>query len=240
MGKHVVLQLEIVTLPPYLSRRKGILSVSPLLSSQINKQRRRKLRLKKKKHSCHGKRNLSFRVLSATKVNWENAIFFSIDLQRMHPQCVPCSVNVCPCATYRSRAAFCVISFDESSSLLLSCGGTYLSEHLKKRKAVMGFLTHGSQAKSWEKDVGVIQTLEKPLWISPNGTLDAETKKRRPLFNSNIPQKWWITCLFYAFITFRWVLKSAYFWLFFGLFKRVKRRRMSQIFKICLKPTQKC
>ena len=32
-----------------------------------------------------------------------------------------------------------------------------------------------------------------------NGTLDAETKELRPIFNANIPQTWWITCLFYAF-----------------------------------------
>ena len=32
-----------------------------------------------------------------------------------------------------------------------------------------------------------------------NGTLDAETKELRPLFNANIPPTWWITCLCYAF-----------------------------------------
>ena len=47
------------------------------------------------------------------------------------------------------------------------------------------------------------------------GTSDAETKKRRPLFYANISPKWCIACLFYAIITFGWVLsqfsKIAYF-----------------------------
>ena len=54
--------------------------------------------------------------------------------------------------------------------------------------------------------------------VPKNGTSDAETKKPRPLFNANIPPKWWITCLFYAFITFGWVLSQFLKIPFFGLF----------------------
>ena len=42
--------------------------------------------------------------------------------------------------------------------------------------------------------------------VPKNDTLDAETKKRRPLFNANIPPKWCVARLFYAIITFGWVL----------------------------------
>ena len=58
--------------------------------------------------------------------------------------------------------------------------------------------------------------------VLKNGTLNAGTKKRRPLFNGNIPPKWWLTRLFYAFITFGWVLsqfsKIAHLWPFFSRF----------------------
>ena len=54
--------------------------------------------------------------------------------------------------------------------------------------------------------------------VPKNGTSVAETKKPRPLFNANIPPKWWITCLFYAFITFGWILSQFLKIPFFGLF----------------------
>ena len=44
--------------------------------------------------------------------------------------------------------------------------------------------------------------------VTKNGTSGGETKKIRPLFNANIPPKWWGTHLFYAFITFGWVLSN--------------------------------
>ena len=44
--------------------------------------------------------------------------------------------------------------------------------------------------------------------VTKNGTSGAETKKPRPLFNANIPPKWCTACLFYAFITFGWVLSQ--------------------------------
>ena len=44
--------------------------------------------------------------------------------------------------------------------------------------------------------------------VPKNGTSDAETKKRRPLFNANIPPKWCVARLFYAIITFGWVLSQ--------------------------------
>ena len=47
-----------------------------------------------------------------------------------------------------------------------------------------------------------------PFQVPKSGTSDAETKKRRPLIQINIPAKWWITCLFYAFTTFGWVLSQ--------------------------------
>ena len=55
-----------------------------------------------------------------------------------------------------------------------------------------------------------------------NGTSDAETKKRRPLFNANIPPIWCIAHLFYAIITCGWVLsqfsKIDNCWSFFSCF----------------------
>ena len=54
--------------------------------------------------------------------------------------------------------------------------------------------------------------------VQKNRTSEAETKKRRPLCNANIPQKSWITCLFYAFITFGWVLSQFLHFSFFGQF----------------------
>ena len=44
--------------------------------------------------------------------------------------------------------------------------------------------------------------------VPKNGTSDAETKKPRPLFNANIPPKWCEARLFYAIITFGWVLSQ--------------------------------
>ena len=44
--------------------------------------------------------------------------------------------------------------------------------------------------------------------VPKNGTSDAETKKRTPLFNANIPSKWCVAGLFYAIITFGWVLSQ--------------------------------
>ena len=41
-----------------------------------------------------------------------------------------------------------------------------------------------------------------------SGTSDAETKKRRPLFYANIPPKWCVARLFYAIVTFGWVLSQ--------------------------------
>ena len=46
--------------------------------------------------------------------------------------------------------------------------------------------------------------------VSKNGTSGAETNKRRPLFNANIPPKWFGTRLFRAFSTFGCVLSQ--FW----------------------------
>ena len=54
--------------------------------------------------------------------------------------------------------------------------------------------------------------------VPKNGTSDAETKKPSPLFNANIPPKGWITRLFYAFITFGWVLSQFSKFAFFGQF----------------------
>ena len=58
--------------------------------------------------------------------------------------------------------------------------------------------------------------------VPKNDTLDAKTKKRRPLFNANIPPKLCIAHLLYAIITFRWVLsqfsKIANFLLFVSRF----------------------
>ena len=53
-----------------------------------------------------------------------------------------------------------------------------------------------------------------------------KTKKPRPLFNANIPQKWWITCLFHAFITFGWVLSQ---FLKFGSFGAVLGPNLGEI-----------
>ena len=44
--------------------------------------------------------------------------------------------------------------------------------------------------------------------VTKNGTSGAETKKRRPLFNANIPPKWCRARLFYAFSTFGWILSQ--------------------------------
>ena len=54
--------------------------------------------------------------------------------------------------------------------------------------------------------------------VPKSGTSDAETKKWRPLFNANIPPKWWNRHLFYAFITFGWVLSQFLHFAFFGQF----------------------
>ena len=56
-----------------------------------------------------------------------------------------------------------------------------------------------------------------------NSTLGAETKKRRPLFNANIPPKWRLTRLFYAFVTFGWVLSQFKNLAFFCRFDPLKR-----------------
>ena len=41
--------------------------------------------------------------------------------------------------------------------------------------------------------------------VPKNGTSDAETKKRRPLLNANIPSKWCVARSCYGIITFGWV-----------------------------------
>ena len=46
--------------------------------------------------------------------------------------------------------------------------------------------------------------------VPKNGIWGAQTKKPRPLFNVNIPPKWWRARLFYAFSTFGWVFSQ--FW----------------------------
>ena len=62
--------------------------------------------------------------------------------------------------------------------------------------------------------------------VPKNGISDHETKKRRPLFVANYPPKWWITCLFHAFITFGWVLSQ---FLKFGSFGAVFGPNLGEI-----------
>ena len=62
--------------------------------------------------------------------------------------------------------------------------------------------------------------------VPKNGISDHVTKKRRPLFVANYPPKWWITCLFHAFITFGWVLSQ---FLKFGSFGAVFGPNLGEI-----------
>ena len=58
------------------------------------------------------------------------------------------------------------------------------------RSAIFWYLKAGTFGKSAQ------------FQVPKNRTLGAKTKKQKPLFNTNIPQKWWETRLFYAFNTF--------------------------------------
>ena len=44
------------------------------------------------------------------------------------------------------------------------------------------------------------------FWVPKNGTLDAQIRKRTPLFVANYPQKWWNRHLFHMF------LLNMFFW----------------------------
>ena len=50
------------------------------------------------------------------------------------------------------------------------------------------------------------KSLKMAVWVQKNGTLDAQIKKRRPLFVTNYPQKWWNRLLFHKNIIFGRVL----------------------------------
>ena len=67
---------------------------------------------------------------------------------------------------------------------------------LGTRSAIFWHLKMGTFAKSAR------------FQVTKNSTSGAETKKRRPLFNANIPPKWCRARLFYAFSTFGWVLSQ--------------------------------
>ena len=58
--------------------------------------------------------------------------------------------------------------------------------------------------------------------VTKNGTSGAETKKPRPLFNANIPPKWWLARLFCPFITFGCVLSQFWKFCFLGPFSPFK------------------
>ena len=80
--------------------------------------------------------------------------------------------------------------------------------------------------------------------VPKNGTSGAETKKRRPLFNANIPPKWCRALLFQAFSTFGWVLGQSKNLPFFGLFfqlKRAKRKKWNRtIFPLSVEVFKNC
>ena len=63
----------------------------------------------------------------------------------------------------------------------------------------------------WCADDALMKILPKvPVFKGPKMLLLMPKQKRRPSFNANIPPKWWITCLFYAFTTVGWVLSQFF------------------------------
>ena len=88
------------------------------------------------------------------------------------------------------------------------------------------FLDSGAQSPIfWHLKTGTFAESAR-FQVPKNGISDHETEKRRPLFNANIPPKWWITCLFHSFITFGWVLSQ---FLKFGSFGAVFGPYLSKI-----------
>ena len=92
------------------------------------------------------------------------------------------------------------------------------------------FLDSGARSPIfWHLKMGTFAKSAR-FQVPKSGTSDAETKKWRPLFNANIPPKWWNRHLFYTFITFGWVLsqflKNPFFGLFWGRFSSLMAKEL--------------
>ena len=111
-----------------LAQSLGQLLLEQILCPPPQKKKNQTNKQKELSLLSHQKKFASFFALyiSTTKASWRHAIFFSVDLQinvRLHlfnfSPLVHCVFSKCNVSSW---AAFCLISFDKSSSLLLSWG----------------------------------------------------------------------------------------------------------------------